>query len=62
MPQIEIVVTEQECTSKYPVVREESDNTPASKSEGQSSFAALTTESTPCGMFSRPKTSIEVKP
>lgn len=51
----------QECTSKYPVVREGSDSS-AGQAEGQGGgFSALVTENTPCGMFSRPKTPIQVK-
>ncbi|CAM9565940.1 unnamed protein product [Ectocarpus sp. 12 AP-2014] len=56
-----------ECTSKYPVVREEAgDSTSAAAAAASVKTAAggsaLTTESTPCGMFSRPTTPIQVKP
>ncbi|CAN0038986.1 unnamed protein product [Ectocarpus fasciculatus] len=72
-PLVARLVTEEvawkECTSKYPVVREEAGDSasPAAAAAAASAKtaaggSALTTESTPCGMFSRPTTPIEVKP
>ncbi|CAN0203845.1 unnamed protein product, partial [Scytosiphon promiscuus] len=50
------------CTSKFPVVREEAAAAAAATSTKVDSGSSLTTESTPCGMFSRPKDPIQVKP
>ncbi|CAN0421571.1 unnamed protein product, partial [Hapterophycus canaliculatus] len=61
-PLVARLVTEdatwEECTSKYPVVREDA----AASSTKADSESSLTTENTPCGIFSRPKDPIQVKP